>query len=81
MNKLWINTLQGCLENYLDNFSIEEKSWQGEVVSQYAINQLPTNLLLNTAGRVEKINVTEEELDTFLKDVDKKEADKKKKRK
>lgn len=63
------------------NQTIEEKSWQGEVVSQYAINQLPTNLLLNTAGRVEKINITEEELDSFLKDVDKKEADKKKKRK
>jgi len=63
------------------NQGIEVKSWQSEIVKQYGINQLPTNILLNTAGRVEKINITEAELETYLKEVDSKEAARKKKRK
>lgn len=60
---------------------VDEKSWQSEIVKQYAITQLPTNVLLNTAGRIEKINITEDELEAFLKEVDEKEAARKKNRK
>ena len=43
------------------------KAWEGELVTRYAINSVPTTFLLNKEGRIVALNPTERELDTEIK--------------
>lgn len=55
------------------NFS----GWNTEVIKQLAIQELPSNILLNPSGKIEGKNMSAEAIEAKLKEIEKKEKEKK----
>ena len=52
--------------------------WSGEIIKQFAIQTLPTNILLSPTGRIEGKNLDEKAIENKLKEIAEKEKEKKK---
>ena len=52
------------------------QGWEGNTVKQFCLHRLPTNLLLDTGGKIQGINLTEEELLTKIPEIEKREKEK-----
>ena len=50
--------------------------WSGEIIKQFAIQTLPTNILLSPTGRIEGKNLDEKAIENKLKEIAEKEKEK-----
>ena len=50
--------------------------WSGEIIKQFAIQPLPTNILLSPTGRIEGKNLDEKAIENKLKEIAEKEKEK-----
>ncbi len=50
--------------------------WSGEIIKQFAIQALPTNILLSPTGRIEGKNLDEKAIENKLKEIAEKEKEK-----
>lgn len=51
--------------------------WDGEIIKQFAIQAIPTNILLSPTGKIEGKNLDEEAIEKKLKEIEQKEKEKK----
>lgn len=57
------------------------KGWESSPVKGYAVRTLPTNVLVNPAGRIEAYNLSEEELHRKVNEIERREKEKEEARK
>lgn len=54
------------------------KGWNSDIIDQFAVCTLPTNILLNPAGKMEERDLTQKQLEEKLKEIAKEKTKKKK---
>lgn len=55
--------------------------WNGEIVKQFSLQVLPTNILLSPTGRIEAKNMDEEAIEKKLKEIEQQEKERKEREK